>query len=129
MIAPPPPELQGQPISPKFVSPFTKAQKAERAQGVMGWVNVKAGMFERTENPAWMDDVDIDGVSSVLHDAMTGEPNVKLDPRVVAENRKARAAAQQEAAQVEQAAAMSEVVANNAHAAQAQTLARGRKAV
>jgi hypothetical protein len=29
--------------------------------------------------------------------------------------------------QVEQAAAMSEVNANNAHAAQAQTLARGRK--
>lgn len=128
MIAPPPPELQGQQISPKFVSPFTKAQKAERAQGVMGWVNTKASLFERTQNPMWMDDVDIDGVSSVMHDAMTGEPNVKLDPRVVAQNRQARAEAQAQASQVEQEAVLSEVNANNAHAAQAQTLARGRKA-
>ncbi|UZE47921.1 portal protein [Rhodopseudomonas sp. P2A-2r] len=49
MIAAPPPELQGQPITPKFVSPFTKAQKAERAQGVLGWVNTKAAMYERTK--------------------------------------------------------------------------------
>ena len=128
MIAPPPPELQGQPISPKFISPFTKAQKSERAQGVMGWVNVKAGFMASSGNPMWMDDVDVDGVSNVLHDAMTGEPNVKLDPRIVQQNREARAAAQQNAQQVEQAAAVSEVNANNAHAAQAQTLARGRKA-
>jgi hypothetical protein len=46
MIAPPPPELQGQQISPKFVSPFTKAQKAERAQGMLGWVNVKAALMD-----------------------------------------------------------------------------------
>ncbi|UZE47920.1 hypothetical protein ONR75_24090 [Rhodopseudomonas sp. P2A-2r] len=76
----------------------------------------------------WMDDVDIDGVSGVLHDAMTGEPNVKLDPRVVAQNREARNAALQRQQQVEQAGVMSEVNANNAHAAQAETLARGRKA-
>ncbi len=128
MIAPPPPELQGQAISPKFVSPFTKAQKSERAQGVMGWVNTKATLAQATENPMWMDDVDIDGVSSVLHDAMTGEPNVKLDPRVVAQNRAARAQAQAQAQQVEQESVMSEVNANNAHAEQAQSVARGRKA-
>lgn len=127
MIAPPPPELQGQPIAPKFISPFTKAQKAERAQGVMGWVNTKASLRQLTENEMWTDDIDVDGVSEVLHDAMTGEPKVKLDPRVVAQNRQARAEARAQQAQVEQAAVVSEVNANNAHAAQAQTLARGRK--
>ncbi len=127
MIAPPPPELNGHSISPKFVSPFTKAQKAERAQGIMGWVNVKQGLYERSKNPMWMDDIDIDGVSSVLHDAMTGEPAVKLDPRVVAQNRQTRAAAEQQSSQLEQAAMASEINANVAHADQARTLANGRK--
>lgn len=128
MIAPPPPELQGMRIAPRFVSPFTQAQKAERAQGIMRWVNVKASLAQSTADPSWMDDVDVDGVSSALHDAMTGEPSVKLDPRQVAQNRQARNAAQQGAMQVEQAAAMSEIDANQAHAEQARTLSRGRSA-
>lgn len=127
MVPPPPPELQGYAVSPKFVSPFTKAQKAERAQGVMGWVNVKANLMQATGRQEWMDDVDIDGASAILHDAMTGEPSVKLDPRQVAQNRQARAAAQQQQTQLEQAAVASELNANNAHADQARTLARGRK--
>lgn len=128
MIPPAPPELQGQPISPKFVSPFTKAQQAERAQGVMSWVNIKTSLAATTGNDMWMDDVDIDGVSDVLHHAMTGEPGVKLDPRVVMQNRQARAQSQARQAEVQEAAVVSEVNANNAHAAQAQTLARTRKA-
>lgn len=127
MIAPPPPELQGQAISPKFVSPFTKAQKAERAQGVLGWAKTMEGFAVNSQDPSWMDHVDADGVAKVLHDAMTGEPDVMRDPREVEAIRQNRAAAQQQQMQVEQAAAMSEVNANNAHAAQAQTLARGRK--
>jgi hypothetical protein len=127
MIAPPPPELQGQPIAPKFVSPFTKAQKSERAQGVLGWAKTLEGFAVNTQDPSWMDSVNADGVARVLHDAMTGEPDVMRDPREVEAIRKNRAAAQQQQVDVEQAAAMSEVNANNAHAAQASTLARGRK--
>ncbi|WP_445493199.1 portal protein [Rhodopseudomonas sp. RCAM05734] len=128
MIAPPPPELQGQPISPKFVSPFTKAQKSERAQGVLGWVRTIEGFAANSQDPSWMDHVDADGVVNVLHDAMTGEPNVKRDPREVEQIRKSRQAAQQQQVELSNAAARSEVNANNAHAAQAQTLARSRKA-
>lgn len=127
MIAPPPPELEGHQLSPKFISPFTKAQQAERAQGVMSWVNVKVGIAERTRDPSWLDDIDRDGVSDVLHEAMTGEPGVKLDPRVVAQNRQQRAAAEQQQLELANAAQSSEIAATTAHAAQAQTLARGRK--
>lgn len=128
MIAPPPPELQGQPISPKFVSPFTKAQKSERAQGVLGWARTIEGFAANSQDPSWMDHVDSDGVVRVLHDAMTGEPGVIRDPREVEKIRQGRAAAQQQQVDLANAAATSEVNANNAHAAQAQTLARGRKA-
>lgn len=128
LVPPPPPELQGVAISPKFISPFTKAQKSERAQGVLGWVNTKAAMAERTQDPTWMDDVDIDGVSSVLHDAMTGEPAVRRDPREVAQIRQQRSAAAAQQQQIEQGAMLADIDANTAHAEQARTLANGRAA-
>jgi Bacteriophage head to tail connecting protein len=124
----PPPEMAGQNISIEFASPFTKAQKSDTAKGVLGWVNTKVQLAESTQDPEWLDDVDKDGVSAVLHDAMTGVPEVMLDPRQVAAKRQQRSAAQAQQAQLEQATQMSEVNANNAHAAQARTLARGRVA-
>jgi hypothetical protein len=128
MVPLPPPEMQGQGIGVEFASPFTKAQKSETAQGVLGWVNTKVNLAKETENPEWMDDVDIAGVSAVIHDAMSGVPEVILDPRVVAQKQQQRAVAQAQQQKIEQATQISEVTANNAHAAQARTLARGRAA-
>jgi hypothetical protein len=126
LVPPPPPEMQGQGINVEFASPFTKAQKSETGQGVLQWVNTKVQLQEATQNPEWTDDIDIQGVSSVLHDALTGVPEVILDPKAVQQKQQARAQAQAKQQQVEQAQQMSEVYANTAHADQAKTLARGR---
>lgn len=128
MVPLPPPEMQGQGVGVEFASPFTKAQKSETAQGVLGWVGAKVNLFKETENPEWTDDIDIAGVSAVMHDAMTGVPEVILDPKLVQQKQQQRAMAQAQQQKLEQAEQMSEVTANNAHAAQARTLARGRVA-
>lgn len=127
-IAPPPPELaqSGQNITIEFVSPFAKAQQAEIAKGVLSWVNSKVSLQNATEDPEWTDDIDKDGVSGVLHDAFSGVPSVRLDPREVAAKRQARAQAQMQQAQIAQAAQQSEIVANVSHAEQAATLAKTR---
>lgn len=125
-IGPPPVELVRAGVAVQFVSPFAKAQQADVAKGVMGWVSAKVALQEQTQNPEWTDDIDVAGVSDVLHGALSGVPSIKLDPRVVAQKQQARAqaqAAQAQLAQQEQAAA---IVADVSHAQQASTLAKGR---
>lgn len=130
MVPPPPPELlqAGAAVNIEFVSPFAKAQKAEAAKGVLGWVNSKVQLQEATSDPEWTDDIDKDGVSAVLHDAMSGDPSVRLDPREVSAKRQNRAAAMQQQQQVEQAERQAAIVADVSHAQQASSLAKGRTA-
>lgn len=130
-VPPPPPELlqRGAQIVVQFESPFAKAQQAETAQGVLKWVNTKVTLFEATQDPNWTDDVDVDGVSAVLHEAMTNQPSVKLDPRQVKAKRDARAAAQQQQAGLEQESIAADVQATRAHAAQASSKAAERRSV
>jgi hypothetical protein len=130
-MPPPPPELlqNGAQITVQFESPFAKAQQAETAQGVLKWVNTKVSLQEATQDPSWTDDVDVDGVSAVLHEAMTNQPSVKLDPRQVAQKRAARAQAQADQAGLEQDAMAADVNATNAHAAQAASKAQERRSV
>ena len=92
----------------------------------MGWVGSKLQMFEATQDPRWMDDVDIDGVSALLHDAKSGVPSIKLDQRVVEQNRQQRAQAQAEQMKLQQAEQAASVYADVSHADQAKTLAKGR---
>ncbi|SUU76162.1 portal protein [Afipia felis] len=129
-LAPPPPELaqSGQSVTIEFVSPFAKAQQAAVAQGVMSWVKTKVDLQSATQDPEWTDDIDKDGVSAVLHDAMSGVPAVRLDPRDVAAKRQARAQAQQQQLETAQAAQQAEIIANVSHAQQASTLAKTRAA-
>lgn len=127
-IGPPPPELLRAKVAVTFVSPFAKAQKADVANGAMGWVGAKVKLFEATQEPAWLDDIDVDGVSALLHDAQSGVPSIKLDQRIVDQKRAARTqaqAAQMQLAQQEQAAS---IYADVSHADQAKTLAKGRVA-
>jgi hypothetical protein len=127
-IGPPPPELAGERVSVQFISPFAKAQQADVAKGAIGWVNTKVQLAEATQNPQWTDDIDVDGFSDLIHDAMSGVPQIKLDPRIVAQNRMARQAAAQQQAQLENAANAASVYADVAHADQASTLAKRRTA-
>lgn len=125
-IGPPPPELQRAGVSVQFVSPFAKAQQADVAKGVIGWVNTKIELQGATNNPEWTDDIDVDGVSTVLHDALSGVPSIKLDQRLVAQKRESRAAAMAQQAQLAQQEQAAAIVADVSHAQQASTLAKGR---
>lgn len=125
-IGPPPPELLRANVAVTFVSPFAKAQKADVAKGAMGWVSAKVQLATTTENPEWTDDIDIDGVSALMHDAQSGVPSIKLDPRIVEQKRQARAQAQAQQAKLQQAEQAAAVYADVSHADQAKTLARGR---
>jgi hypothetical protein len=127
-IGPPPPELANERVSVQFVSPFAKAQQADVAKGAMGWVNTKVQLAEQTQNPEWTDDIDIDGFSALTHDAMSGVPSIRRDPREVAQIRQNRVMAQQQQAQLENAANAASVYADVAHADQASTLAKRRAA-
>lgn len=125
-IGPPPPELTRANVVPTFVSPFAKAQKADVANGAMSWVGSKLQMYEATQNPEWMDDVDVDGVSALLHDAKSGVPSIKLDQRLVEQKRQARQQAQQQQQQLAQQEQQASIYADVSHADQAKTLAKAR---
>ncbi|MBR0700167.1 hypothetical protein JQ599_09670 [Bradyrhizobium diazoefficiens] len=127
-IGPPPPELLRASVTPTFVSPFVKAQKADTANGATSWVSTKIKLFEATQDPRYIDDIDVDGYSGVLHDALSGVPSIKLDPRQVEQIRQARAQAQQQAVQLQQQEQAAAIYADVSHADQAKTLARGRAA-
>lgn len=125
-IGPPPPELLRTNVAVTFVSPFAKAQKADVAKGAMGWVSSKVALAKETGDLAWIDDIDVAGVSTLLHDAQSGIPSIKLDPRVVEQKQQARAQAQAQAAKLQQAEQAASVYADVSHADQAKTLAKGR---
>jgi hypothetical protein len=127
-IGPPPPELLRAAVTPTFVSPFVKAQKADVANGAMSWVGSKVKLFEATQDPAWLDDIDTDGVSALLHDAQSGVPSIKLDPRLVDQKRQARAQAQHAQQQLVMQEQAASIYADVSHADQAKTLAKGRAA-
>ncbi|UPJ43924.1 hypothetical protein IVB40_07595 [Bradyrhizobium sp. 40] len=125
-IGPPPPELLRAAVTPTFVSPFVKAQKADTANGATSWVSTKIKLFEATQDPRWVDDIDVDGYSGVLHDALSGVPSIKLDPRQVEQIRQARAQAQQQAIALQQQEQQAAIYADVSHADQAKMLAKGR---
>jgi len=125
-IGPPPPELLRAAVTPTFVSPFVKAQKADTANGATNWVSTKLKLFEVTQDPRYIDDIDVDGYSSVLHDALSGVPSIKLDPRQVDQLRQARAQEQQQQLELQKQQIAAGIVADVAHAQQASTLAKGR---
>lgn len=125
-IGPPPPELLRAGVAVQFVSPFAKAQKADVAKGVLGWVNTKVELHKATENPEWTDDIDTDGVSTVLHDALSGLPSIKLDPRIVQQKRQSRQAMQAQQMEIAQAEQQAAIVADVSHAQQASTSAKSR---
>jgi hypothetical protein len=127
-VPPPPPEIlqAGVPIRVEFVSPFDKAQKAEIAKGALGWVSTLVNLARETGDPSISDPIDFDGTGRILHDAMSGVPDIILDPRAIEQKRQRRAQMQQQQLQLANAERAVAIKAESAHADQAKTLASQR---
>jgi hypothetical protein len=125
-IRPAPPELQNQTVKVKFTSPFAQAQKATKARNAMT-LGQSAIALQPLKSDVG-DVLDVDSILRAVHDGTTGDPSFVRDPRIVQQIRDQRAQQQQQDQQIARAAAMSGVVADVAHASQAQSLAgtRGR---
>lgn len=123
---PAPPELSAgnAMMKIKMISPLAKAQKLQQARSATGWINTLMPVAEL--KPEVLDNVDVDGYARVTHDAMSGVPDLILDPRVVAQTRQQRQQQQAEAMEMEKAATAAAVYADAAHAQQASTLSKQR---
>ncbi len=123
-MPPVPPELANTSVKIGFVSPFAQAQKSSKARAALQLGGAAAQL--QPIAPDIGDVLDADDIMRTIADGMTGDPRHVRDAREVAQRRSDRAAAQQSAATLQNAASASEVYANFAHAQQANTLAAGR---
>jgi hypothetical protein len=129
-LPPPPPELRGQKVTPDFVSPLAKAQKASIGQTTMQFVGA-VGQIAQVQAAAgapvtvW-DKIDPDGTVDVLFDSFGPPPGVLRSDDAIAALRQQRAAAQQGQQGLENAGQVATVAATAAHAMQAATLSGGR---
>lgn len=121
---PPPPELQGKPVSIEYVSPLALAQRAGEGRATMQTVN--AAMQMAQARPDVLDNVNFDKAFEVVHGAFGAPPSVLRDPTLVQEDRQARAGAQQRQAELADAGAQVDIAAKAGHAAQAASLIAGR---
>jgi hypothetical protein len=103
----PPPEVQGEEYSLKYVSPLAKAKRQNELQAINGAVGVATNWAQ--VKPEVLDNLDIDSAYRTVVDIM-GAPNDTLFPaEIVAANREARAKAMEEERQLATAQGMSEV--------------------
>jgi hypothetical protein len=125
-LPPPPPELNGQRIDIDYVSPLAKAQKIGSARAAMSFAQSVIVLSEAF--PEARDNVNIDAIVRKMHDGMTDDPELVVDPRQVQQVRQARAQQQAMMAQMQMAEQAGSVIADVSHARQASSLADGRKA-
>lgn len=121
---PAPPELQGNAIRVKFISPFAQAQKATKAQSAMQIGNAAVALAPVF--PQVADNVDGDNLMRAIVDGLSGDPAFIIDPRAVQNTRQQRAQQLAEQQATEQAAQKASIIADVAHAGQAMTLSRLR---
>jgi hypothetical protein len=122
----PPEELQGRAITIEYVSPLAKAMKIGTARAVLQYQQAIEAMA--VTDPSVRDVFNADGAARVVHDAMVGVPDVVRSPEDVAKIREARAQVDQEQQQLEQTGQAVTIAAEASHAAQANTLAKQRRA-
>jgi hypothetical protein len=125
-LPPMPPELANKGINVNFVSPFAKVQKAAKARGVIQYWQGLGQIFAATGEHDIFDNGDQDASARILHDALSGVPEIQRDPRDIAARRQARAQQVAQQQQLEQAAQGASIVADVSHAAQAMTLSQKR---
>lgn len=125
-LPPPPQELVDQPLQVDYLSPMARAQKATRGRATLNLLQGTAQIA--AFDPTVADNIDGDAAFRVLHDAFGADVAIMNDPRLVAQRRQARAAAQQKQADMNETGQAVTIAAEAAHAAQAQTLAGRRSA-
>lgn len=124
-MPPPPPELENQRLTIRYVSPLARAMQMADGNAVLR-------LHEATEqlavtDPDVRDNFDADAAWRAVHSAFGGDPAVARDPRLVEQRRQIRAQQQQQQAELEQGAQAAEIAATVSHAAQAETLATERR--
>jgi len=98
-------------------------QQARAADQLFGRVMQAAQV-----DPEVVDTFDIDQYIAVTHQASVAPPSLLRSPEAIAQRRQLRAQAQAQQTALDQAKQQVEIAATGAHAAQAQTLAKGRPA-
>lgn len=124
-MPPPPPELVGRSVAIHYVSPLAKLQKVTEGRGVLQ----AAQAIEQiaVTDPLARDNFDGDVASRAIIDAFSEVPGLIRDPQRVQQMRSARAQAEQQQRQIEQAATGADIAATVSHAAQAATLSQQRQ--
>lgn len=102
-LPPPPEELQGQNLTPEFVSVLAQAQRMVATSGVQSLLSVVAQVAQIS--PSVVDKIDGDKIIDVFGDALGTDPRIILPNDVVAKLRQERAEAAK-AAQQQQEMAM-----------------------
>lgn len=123
---PPPPELIGMPLAPRYVSPLAKMLQVSQAKGALSWVNSLLPIKQADPENTILDNVDWDNFAIVVHDGFSSDPTIIMDPKKRDQMRADRAAAQQAQAKMALAEQAANVHATVGHANQAASLAAQR---
>lgn len=123
---PPPPELIGMALAPRYVSPLAKMMKVSDAKGALSWVNALLPIKTADPESNIFDNVDFDKFAIVVHDGFTADPTIIRDPKARDQMRADRAKMQQAQQQMELAEQAANVHATVGHAQQASSLAQQR---
>jgi hypothetical protein len=124
-IPPRPPELQARALGIEYVSPLAKAQQIAEGRGVLQLQQSIEQMA--LTDPRARDHFDVDVAVPIIGKSFTSVPGVIRDQKAIEELRQARAAATQPDVELDRAAKGVTIAAEAAHAAQAATLAGGRR--
>lgn len=90
-------------IDIKYVNPLARSQRIEEVQAITSWYRDLAMMAQVSQDPSALDNVDVDGVSK-LSAKIHGVPETAIrSTQDVAKIRESRAAAQQQAMQLDNA--------------------------
>jgi hypothetical protein len=123
-LPPPPQELADHPLIVDFVSPLAKLQKMDEGRAVLS-LHEAVEKFALTD-PNARDNFDVDVATRVVSESMYAVPGVIRDEKAVQARRQARAQAQAQQSQLDQAAQTVDIAANASHAMQAASLAEKR---
>jgi len=113
------PELQavtegGVDVNIQYQSPVFTAQKASGGAKVQAFLERRLMLFQATQDPAWLDDIDYDAITA--YDARTADVPAEIfrTQEEVAMRREARAQAQAQQMMMEQAQQAAQIAASQA---------------
>lgn len=125
-MPPAPQELAGKRLEIQYKSPLAKLMQVAEARAVLQYHSAIEAFA--ISDPEVRDKFNADGAADLLHEAMVGDPRVRRSDQEVEAIRQARANRLAQEQQLADTAAAVTIKAENAHADQAESLARGRRA-